>query len=145
MAPLFYGAIALTVLANVLYHLFQKVIPAGVNPMLSLTVTYLVAAALSLLLLPLFPLQGDLAAELRKVNWASVALGGAIIGLELGFLLAYRQGWNISLASLVANTTVALILIPIGLLLFKEKVTTVNVLGMLLALIGLILVNLKAA
>jgi uncharacterized membrane protein len=144
MAPLFYGAIALTVLANVLYHLFQKVIPAGVNPMLSLMVTYLVAAALSLALMPLFPMQGELMAEIRKVNWASAALGAAIIGLELGFLLAYRQGWNISLASLVANTTVALILIPIGLLLFKEKVTAVNIVGMVLALLGLILVNVKA-
>lgn len=143
MAPLVYGAIALTVLANVLYHLIQKVIPAGVNPMLSLTVTYLVAAAASVILLPLFPLEGSLATELRKVNWASVALGGAIIGLELGFLLAYRQGWNISIASLVANTTVALILIPFGLLLFKEKITALNVVGMVLALAGLVLVNIK--
>jgi uncharacterized membrane protein len=140
---MFYGAIALTVLANVLYHLFQKVIPANVNPMLSLTVTYLVAAAASLILLPLFPLQGDLATEVRKVNWASVALGAAIVGLELGFLLAYRQGWNISLASLVANTTVALILIPIGLMLFKERLTPLNIVGMVLALAGLVLVNLK--
>jgi len=140
---MFYGAIALTIIANVLYHLFQKVIPANVNPLLSLTVTYLVAAAASIMLLPFFPLRADLAAEIRKVNWASVALGGAIIGLELGFLLAYRQGWNISLASLVANTTVALILIPIGLMLFKERLTPLNIVGMVLALAGLVLVNLK--
>ena len=140
---MFYGAIALTIIANVLYHLFQKVIPANVNPLLSLTVTYLVAAAASIMLLPFFPLRADLAAAIRKVNWASVALGGAIIGLELGFLLAYRQGWNISLASLVANTTVALILIPIGLMLFKERLTPLNIVGMVLALAGLVLVNLK--
>ncbi len=140
---MFYGAIALTVLANVLYHLFQKAIPPGVNPMVSLMVTYLVAATASLILLPLFPLQSDLATEFRKVSWASVALGGAIIGLELGFLLAYRQGWNISLASLVANTTVALILIPIGLMLFKEHLTPLNIVGAVLALAGLVLVNLK--
>jgi len=140
---MFYGAIALTVLANILYHIFQKAIPAGVNPMVSLMATYLVAAIASLVLLPLFPLQSDLASEFRKVNWASVALGGAIIGLELGFLLAYRQGWNISLASLVANTTVALILIPIGLMLFKEHLTPLNIVGAVLALAGLVLVNLK--
>lgn len=140
---MFYGAIALTVLANVLYHIFQKAIPAGVNPLVSLMVTYLVAATASLILLPLFPLQSDLASEFRKVNWASVALGAAIIGLELGFLLAYRQGWNISLASLVANTTVALILIPVGLMFFKEHLTPLNILGAVLALAGLILVNLK--
>lgn len=138
-----YGAIALTVLSNVLYHVFQKLIPGNVNPLLSLAVTYLVAAVATLLLLPLFPIQGTLGAEIRKLNWTSVALGAVIIGLELGFLLAYRSGWNISIASLVANTTVALLLIPIGLLLFKEELSTTNILGIVLAIVGLVLVNVK--
>ncbi|HLD94321.1 MAG TPA: EamA family transporter [Anaerolineales bacterium] len=138
-----YGAIALTILSNVLYHVFQKVIPGNVNPLLSLAVTYLVAATATLLLLPLFPLQGALGAEVRKLNWASVGLGAVIVGLELGFLLAYRSGWNISIASLVANTTVALLLIPVGLLLFKEELSAINILGIVLAIAGLMLVNLK--
>ena len=140
---MFYGAIALTVFANVLYHLFQKSIPGNVNPLFSLTITYLVAATASVILIPFFPLEGTLGSELRKINWTSFGLGVVIIGLELGFLLAYRAGWNISLASLVANTTVALILIPIGLILFKERLTPINVLGVILALVGLVLVNLK--
>lgn len=138
-----YGAIALTVLSNVLYHLFQKVIPGNVNPLLSLAVTYLGAATATILLLPFFPLQGTLGAEVRKLNWASVGLGAVIVGLELGFLLAYRAGWNLSLASLVANTTVALLLIPFGLLLYKEYLTPLNILGIVLALAGLVLVDWK--
>lgn len=138
-----YGAIALTVLSNVLYHVFQKLIPGNVNPLLSLAVTYLVAATATLLLIPLFPLQGSIGAEVRKLNWASVGLGAVIVGLELGFLLAYRSGWNISIASLVANTTVALLLIPVGLLVFKEELSAVNILGIVLAIAGLVLVNLK--
>jgi len=142
-AIMVYGAIALTILSNVLYHVFQKVIPGNVNPLLSLAVTYLVAATATLLLLPLFPLQGALGAEVRKLNWASVGLGAVIVRLELGFLLAYRSGWNISIASLVANTTVALLLIPVGLLLFKEELSAINILGIVLAIAGLMLVNLK--
>lgn len=140
---MFYGAIALTVLSNVLYHLFQKLIPAAVNPLLALTATYVVAAVATVLLLPFFPLEGSLAAEVRKVSWPSVALGAVIVGLELGFLLAYRAGWNLSLASLVSNTTVALLLIPIGLLLFKEELKPVHIVGVLLALAGLMLVGQK--
>ncbi|MEX2160429.1 MAG: EamA family transporter [Anaerolineales bacterium] len=140
---MFYGAIALTVLSNVLYHLFQKAIPANVNPLISLAVTYVVAAGATLLLLPLFPLQGALGAELRKVNWSSVGLGAVIVGLELGFLLAYRAGWNLSVASLVANTAVAILLIPFGLMLFKEQLSALNILGIVLALAGLVLVNLR--
>lgn len=140
---MFYGAIALTVISNVLYHLFQKLIPAGVNPLLALTATYLVAAVVTLLLLPFFPLAGSLGAEVRKVGWPSVALGAVIVGLELGFLLAYRAGWNLSIASLVSNTTVALLLIPVGLLLFKEELKPVHIVGVLLALVGLVLVGQK--
>lgn len=144
MPPMmFYGAIALTILSSLLYHLFQKVIPGNVNPLVSLAVTYLVAATATLLLLPLFPVQGTLVAELRKVNWASVGLGGVIVGLELGFLLAYRAGWNLSLANLVSNTTVAILLIPLGLLLFKEHLNPVSILGVVLAIAGLMLVNLR--
>jgi drug/metabolite transporter (DMT)-like permease len=142
-AVMFYGAIVITVVSNVLYHLFQKSIPSNVNPMLSLAATYLVAAIATVALLPLFPVQGALGAELRKVNWASAGLGAVIVGLELGFLLAYRAGWNLSLASLVANTTVALLLIPLGKLLFKEELSFTNVVGIVLALAGLVLVNLR--
>ncbi len=138
-----YGAIALTILSNVLYHLLQKSIPGNVNPMLSLVVTYLVAATATLLLIPLFPLHSNLGTELRKINWTSAGLGAVIVGLELGFLMAYRAGWNVSTASLVANTTVALLLIPLGLLLYKEHLTPLNLLGIVLAIAGLVLVNLK--
>lgn len=138
-----HGAIVLTILSNVLYHVFQKLIPGNVNPLLSLAVTYLIAATATLLLLPLFPLQSALGAEVRKLNWASVGLGAVIVGLELGFLLAYRSGWNISIASLVANTTVALLLVPVGLILFKEELSAVNIVGIVLALVGLVLVNLR--
>ena len=140
---MFYGAILITVVSNVLYHLLQKSIPGNVNPMVSLAVTYLFAAVATIALLPLFPLQGAVGAELRKVNWTSAGLGAVIVGLELGFLLAYRAGWNISLASLVANTTVALLLIPLGLVIFREQLTPLNTLGIVLAIAGLILVNLK--
>lgn len=140
---MYYFAIALTVVSNVLYHIFQKLTPAQVNPMLALAGAYVVAAVVSLLLLPLFPLQAGLATELRQVNWASVGLGAAIVGLELGFLLAYRLGWNISLAGLVSNVAVALILIPIGLGLFREQLTPMNWAGLAVCLVGLVLVNWK--
>ncbi|MGE5454724.1 MAG: hypothetical protein ACM3O9_05965, partial [Methylocystaceae bacterium] len=65
----------------------------------------------------------------------------AIVGLELGFLLAYRVGWNISLGSLVANSIVALALIPIGILLYHEGFEINKIIGVVLCLAGLILIN----
>jgi drug/metabolite transporter (DMT)-like permease len=140
---LFWFSIGLTVLSNVVYHLAQKLTPAQANPMLSLAVTYMLAVVGSLLLLPLFPMQGGLAASLRQLNWSAAALAVAVIGLELGFLLAYRAGWNISLAGFLSNATVGVILIPVGLLLFREKINLVNVLGVVVCIAGLIMINRK--
>ncbi len=140
---LFYFSITLTIISNALYHVFQKSTPTNVNPMLALAVTYVTAAAVCLLLLPFFPLSSTLIDSLRQLNWASFALAFAIIGLELGFLLAYRAGWNISLAGIVSNITVGLVLVPIGLLFFKERVSPVNLIGIVICVVGLVMVNQK--
>jgi uncharacterized membrane protein len=140
---MFISAIAITILSNVFYHIVQKVTPQQANPVLSLAVSYLAAAAICLALLPVFPLQGGWRESLKQLNWTSLVLALAIVGLEVGFLLAYRSGWDISLAALVSNTTVALILLPIGLQFFNEKLTPVNIVGVLVTLVGLVLVNWK--
>lgn len=137
----YYLPIVLTIVANVFYHIFQKSIPEAANPMLSLIITYLTATLLSVIIL-LFGLKDTfIIAEIRKVNWASYALGVAIIGLELGFLLAYRAGWNVSLGALISNIAVSVLLIPIGIALFKETLTMQSFLGIVLCVSGLILIN----
>jgi hypothetical protein len=37
---LFYLSMALTIVSNALYHVFQKLTPSNVNPMLALSVNY---------------------------------------------------------------------------------------------------------
>jgi uncharacterized membrane protein len=133
--------IGLTVISNVLYHIFLKVTPSNANPMLALLVTYVTAALTCLVILPFFPLATSLGQSLRQLNWASIGLGVVIVGLEMGFLQAYRVGWKISLLGIVSSSCVALILIPIGLLFFKEKVSLVNILGAIVCIVGLIMIN----
>lgn len=140
---MFVMAMALTVFSNVLYHLFLKVTPNQSHPLVSLAVTYLVAAILCVLLLPLFPLEDRIGVELRQLNWASYALGAVVVGLEIGFLLAYRAGWRISTGALVSNLTVSMLLLPVGLLFFSEKMSLTNSIGAVIALLGLALVNWK--
>jgi drug/metabolite transporter (DMT)-like permease len=140
---LYYLSITLTIVSNILYHLFQKSIAPKANPLFSLTVTYFTAALISLILWPFFTNGNNLSTSFRNLNWASFALGIVIIGLELGFLLAYRAGWNITLGSLVSNLTVSLLLIPIGIILFKERLSLTNVVGIALSIIGFICINIK--
>ncbi len=140
---LYYATIILTIAASILYHVFLKVTPSNINPLVSLAVTYLTAALVSLALYPFYPADKaiSLLASFRELNWASYALGAAIVGLEVGTLIAYRVGWNISLFNIVASTTVSILLIPAGLLFFKETLSPATIAGVVFCLLGLILIN----
>lgn len=137
----YYGALVLTVVSNVFYHIIQKSTPSNTNPFLSLTITYLVAAAISVMAFLASPRSLSFWDSMRTLSWPSFALGIAIVGLETGFLLAYRAGWNVSVAGIVSNVAVGLILIPVGLLLFDEKISWPHLVGILLCVGGLILIN----
>lgn len=140
---IFYFSILLTIISNVLYHIFLKLLPSGIHPAFVLIVAYgsaLLACALYLLFFP--PAEGFLP-SLRRISWVNVGVGLAITGLELGFILAYRAGWNISLAGIVSASAVAVILLPVGWLAFKEHISPINLLGVVLCIGGLVLVNIR--
>jgi drug/metabolite transporter (DMT)-like permease len=136
---IFYLPLLLTVGATTLYHVAQKSVSSQVNPMLSVTVNYVTALAVSLLILPFYP-GNSLRASWKNLNWASVAVGVAIVGIELGFVVVYRAGWRISVASLIANVATALLLVGIGLVLFREHLSGRSAVGIALCIAGLGLV-----
>lgn len=139
----YFGAMLLTVISNVGYHLSQRSINAKISPLVSLLLTYSVAMAATVIALPFFPNQeaGSFAQQIRSANWATYLLGLAAVGLELGFLLAYRSGWKVSLAALYSNALVTILLIPVGLLAFREELDPRKIAGVLLASAGLWLMS----
>jgi len=128
--------------STVLYNLFQKMTPVDANPALALTVTYGVAIGTTLMLFAFFP-AGSLGAAFQKLNWVSLALGLAIAGVEIGTLLAYRAGWELSLLGIMVNVLASLILVILGVVFFKEKITFINILGIVICITGLVLLNYK--
>ncbi|MBO4896728.1 MAG: EamA family transporter [Clostridia bacterium] len=134
--------IALVVLSNVFYQICAKSVPGGMNPLASLTVTYLVGAAASAMLFFILG-GGNLFKEYTKLNFAPFVLGIVIVGLEVGFIYAYKAGWQISTASIVQSAFLAVALIFVGRLLYGEPLTWNKLLGILLCLLGLGLINLK--
>ncbi len=141
---LFYFSITLAVISSTLYHIVQKLTPANVNPAITLFVTYATSAVFCLFLLPMYPLKDGLVTAFKQLSWTSFGLAFAVVGLELGFLLAYRAGWNISLAALIANIAAALLLIVVGTIFFKEKVSVINLAGVVVCVVGLVMVNFKS-
>ena len=140
---LYYISITLAITANVFYYFIQKSTPGNANPFLSLFITYLTAMIICVVMYPFYPNSENLLDSFKKLNWTSICLGFAIVGLEMGFLLAYRSGWNISTAGVFANVIVALILIPVGILIFKEQLKPVNLAGIALCIVGLLLISRK--
>jgi drug/metabolite transporter (DMT)-like permease len=135
-----YWSMLLVVLGNVLYHVSQKSIPRGLDPVFSVFVSYVTALALSALLLPLAA-ERPLRASWSRTTWASVGVGVGAFFIEFAFLYVYRTGWNISLASFVGGAALAVILVPLGLLVYKEKLSAVNLAGLLLCLVGVYLAS----
>ncbi len=140
---LFYFSITLAILSSALYHFSQKATPVGVNPALAIMVTYVVAFCLTLLLFFFIPAKNGLVAELRQLNWASYLLAFSIVGLEVGFLLVYRAGWNVGIAAVLVNVVASLLLVPVALFVFKQQLTWVNLAGILVCLAGLVMLNWK--
>lgn len=138
---LLYPAILLTASSTVLYHLVQKATPLDVNPMLSLFVSYITAAVMCVLLFPLFSKGIVLTEQLHKVNWASYALGAAILGIEVGFLYAYRVGGNISTTNLLSSSLTVVSLLIIGYFFYHDQLTAYKVGGIILCMAGIILIN----
>ncbi|MDO5707525.1 MAG: hypothetical protein Q4P31_02690 [Andreesenia angusta] len=78
-----------------------------------------------------------------QVNWASITLGISVILLELGFLLAYRTGWNIGTAAIISTIVVTIALVPIGIFLYRESISINNITGITLSLIGIYMISMR--
>lgn len=140
---LYIFSIFLVVASNTMYHICQKSTPERANPFVALLVTYATAIVMTAVTLFFYKPENGLIESIKQLNWTSIVLGISIVGLELGYLLAYRAGWNISVGSLVANILLALILIPIGIMLYHEKFELTKVIGSVFCIVGLILINRK--
>ena len=137
-------SIPIIVIGVLLYNVSQKSIPKDANALIAIASAYLIAFVSCVVVLFF---NGELkkgTALFSDQKWLPVMLlGFSIIMVELGYLYAYRTGWKISSTSIIAGsfTTVALALI--GVLWYKEELTLINIIGIILSSVGVILINIK--
>jgi uncharacterized membrane protein len=138
--------LSLAVVATVAYHVVFKLTPTTVNPFLSLFVTYSLVALVFLgVLLVTGRAAGEAAfswrGEFALLNWTTIALALAIVGLDIGFLMLYRGGFEVSLGAIVTQTAAGALLVVVGLAFFREALSLMNVVGIGLCVLGLWLVH----
>jgi len=135
--------LGLVILSNVFYQICAKSVPEKMDPFASLTVTYLVGAILSAILYYSLNRGGNIMREYGKLNWAPIVLGIVIVGLEVGYIYAYKAGWPVSTAQIVQSAMLALILIFVGYALYRENITWNKIAGIAVCLVGLGLISMK--
>ena len=133
--------IILLVASNTVYQICAKSVPDGIHPLAALSVTYLVGAAASTILYFAIVRNGNLLQEYRNLNWAPFALGLAIVGLELGFIYAFKAGWPVSTAQIVQAAFLAVVLIIVGYFVYHESLSTNRIVGIVICLVGLYFIN----
>jgi uncharacterized membrane protein len=136
----FYAPLVLAVGGMLIYHLGQKSIPEGINPFHATLIAYTVGIVVCAVCAFTLPGNKSFANSVRQSNWAIFAVGLGAACIEVGFLLAYRFGWRISVAAVATNVAVTLLLIPIGLLVFKDHLSLRNIIGLAFCVLGLVLV-----
>ena len=132
---------ALVVVANTLYQICAKSVPGGMNPFASLTVTYVVGAVASGIFYVALGNGGSLWQEYAKLNWAPFVLGLVIVGLEVGWIYAYKAGWPVSTGFIVQSAILAVALLAVGYFLYHEALTWNKLVGIAICLVGLFFIN----
>lgn len=139
----FIWPIALVILSNVVYQICAKTVPDTVSPFASLTITYLVGAVFTSVMFLVTNPERNFIKEITKMNWSSYVLGLVIVGLEVGFIYAYKAGWQVSTASIVQSSFLAIALFIVGAFLYREAVTWNKIVGIAICMVGLFFINLK--
>ena len=128
----------------ILYNFSQKSIPANADPWVIIGSAYFVAFVICALLLIV---TGEIKKGVDLFNTRnmllSILLAIAAIGVEFGYLYAYRAGWKISALAITTGPFVNIALLIIGVLWFKEKLSATNLIGIAFCIIGAICLNQK--
>lgn len=134
----------LIILGVLLYSVCQKSIPKEANAMFVIASAYFIAFIISIIF---FLTQGNLRKEISSFGnqkWLPIILLGLSLPMvEFGFLFIYRYGWKISTAAAITNSSTLIGLALIGALWYKEELSAVNLIGIGLAVVGIICVNIK--
>lgn len=141
MWPMLYP-ILIIIGSNILYNVCTKSTPSEVNAFAALSVTYLIAAIVCFVTFVITAKGRNIFTEFGKTNWTTFVLGVVIVGLELGYILAYRNGWAMNTVSVTANIALAVALIIVAAVFYKETITLKQIAGIVLCGGGLVLINL---
>lgn len=133
----FWWPVGLVVAAGVGYQVSAKEVAGGTDPMAALVVTYLVAAFTSFLIYAVTGKKGEKWKEMMTFNPASLVFGLSIAFIEIGTIFIYKAGWTMNASFIVTNALITLCLILTGAVLYKEKLSRRQAVGIVISFLGI--------
>lgn len=134
------GPPLLVIGGSLLYHIAAKSVPKTVAPFAALIGVYFTALVASIVAYTVAS-RASTSPMSALAHPTIAAIGLGVLMIELGFLLTYRAAWPVSMASVMLNGIVAILLLPLGAALFGETITVVRIMGVVLCLLGLTLLQ----
>ena len=126
----------LVVASQVAYHLAQKAIPAGAQPFSVFAFVYVVGAVMCVVAAAATGSPVSVSNLRGVLGWPACLLALSVVGIEIGYLLAYRSGWSLGITFAVASTSTVVLLALIGVALYAEVLSLRHLAGLALALCG---------
>src|SRR5262249_31555802 len=105
------------------------------NPALILVGAYATALCGSLAAYVILP-GGRAATAGSVLSPAVITVGLGATMIELGYVLTYRAAWPVSVAAILVNSMVAVLLLVVGVAVFSERLSLARALGLALCLAG---------
>lgn len=133
---IYYASAFLATLGGILYHTFAKRIPATIDPMVSIVGAYLIILAMGVAIIPFTIERGSLLSHIRQIGWVQVGIAISVMMIEVGFVMMYRSGWDLSIANVLTGVIINVVLLGIGVLFLRESLSLVNMGGIALSIIG---------
>lgn len=138
---MYYISALVAIIGAAAYQVIVKKVPADLNPLVSMIGIYVAVLPICIILLLVFGRQLDLGAELHKLSWRQPALAVAVIMMEIGFLLMYRNGWTLSTGNLVTGAAINIVLVVVEVVAMGAKLNLKSIVGIVLCLAGVSLLN----
>ncbi len=129
----------------VLYQVSQKSVDQDANPFVVITIAYIIgilACLVGFLLVPR-PGEASLVPMIKTISWSALGIGLGAAAIEIGFLLAYRNGWSVSILPLLVTVCSVILMIAIGIIAYRENLSIEKIVGILLCVGGLVLITIK--
>lgn len=130
----------LIVVSFLTYHLITKSVSTGVNPLFFLILVYAVSLGITGVLWRSGMTSGRDHLT-RRDGALALLLGLSLVGIEVGFIWAYRRGWPVNRTAMMANIATTALLIPVGYILFRERLGVREMSGIALAIGGMWLLS----